>query len=728
MQQTESNQKTLDKIVKIWQDYKKVYNVFFKYIFFIITVFISILIAYAIINNTNKKTDIWWENRPDNWQSVIAAKQNFEKQQKLEIKYQNIEKLIIWDKIYEENNKFISNNNLLSLQWIILPKHILLKEDIEFKNIKYFSDGNYDKAELEKIVNTIILNENIEFESVQENQVAAISNSINDTFSLNCLDYTKVYNEICNHYINEFIENFFFYDISKDYNWFKQITEKLSNKKNKICENIEKYLLYTKDSNINKNLFLPCWAEYIDRLEDKKLFIRINNDLNKRIIDTKTYKNKYLNYYKLLSSQQIIFKEFSNGKIPIDRITKYSNFLLNLIKSNSLENFYLDEAYYFNNYYLVDQINKFDDYSDEEGKRKIYNILQGLNNINYWNKLESTKWLKDLLTNKDLIKVIEITEDIWIDNLTWRIEILSKEIENSNYLIINSKKIDWYKLKIIWYIKILNNWQKNLIDANIELEYNWQTFIVKKILTPNIEKLNWILENFISKWDKNLQETYSYIKENLWFYGNDDDTSTTVYSIDNLCNQIKARWTWTNKSLSLCTNERIVLNNWSISYEFKHSNYIINEIKISNDWVNKEINENFWWIKTNQENILSIIMNILTYNEKENIKTKYIDIETVGIIERLIGPILDFAQSGNKLIFETNIKWIDFIIWYNKERKQIWPIYFKNILINTRSLIIKNAYIRLNEIDTLKKLKSNPLEYIKLSDKSAYFIYQMSNK
>jgi hypothetical protein len=94
----------------------------------------------------------------------------------------------------------------------------LLKEDIEFKPIKYFSDANYDKAELEKIVNTIILNEDVEFESVQENKIAAISNSINDTFSLNCLDYTKVYNEICNHYINEFIENFFFYDISKDYN------------------------------------------------------------------------------------------------------------------------------------------------------------------------------------------------------------------------------------------------------------------------------------------------------------------------------------------------------------------------------------------------------------------------------------------------------------------------------------------------------------------------------
>lgn len=714
----QTNNIKLDEIIK---NYLKIYNIFFKYIFFITTVIVSLIISYVLIKQNNRTND-----NPEFDQEILASKQYFENQQKQKVNKENLEIKIIWGKIIEENNKIESNNNLILIWWIVLPKLTFIDPFNTVKTIDYFSNKEYNILELESFIKKIVLNESTYLLENPKSNLAQIEDNIINTFSLDCINYNKIYTKVCNHYIKTYTENFFYYDISKDYIWFKNVIEKLSDKE-EICSNIKKYILYSKDTTISQNIFEACWKQYINEIQDTKAFVQINKWIDNKYIESITYQNKALNHYKLLSAQQIIFKEFLNWKIPTERINNYLEFLENTLKLGLLDNFYIDEAYWFNNYYLSDNIDKFDDYSDAEAKEKIYIILQKIISINYWSKLENIPWLENLITNKNIIKKLKIT----IDNNTiqdynsWKITALSKDIDNSDYLIINTKKIEWDNMNIDWYIKIDTKNKKYLISSEITLTYNWQFFIVSMIKINDMSNINNIMNKFISDQKKTLPETYEYLKESLWFYDNTGKDSNK--QSENTCNELKNYAKTGNISITSCSDRLISINNKDIIYNFTYNNYIITKIEISNTTLNSEIKDSFWRIKTNEDNIIKTIINVVTYRDNENFKTKYINAETVEKIEKQIGPILEFAQSWNKLLFETNIKWIDFIINYDKEKQILGPVYFKNVLINTRPLIIKNIYIKLDDIDETKKIRSNPINYIKLKDKSSYFLYQKAN-
>ena len=724
MQETTIWSAAEEKIKMVSRIYARIYNIFFKYLLFILAIIISIIILIVI---NNKVVNGWLSlNQTDNENIILASKQNFEKQQTKKIQNNQFQIKMVWGEINESPKKIKSVNNLLSAWWIILPRLIYLDLSQPIASMKIFQKKDYDKLELWGFVVSTILNKDIDFYTTKKNYKAPINNSISNTFFLECLNYNKVYTKVCNHYINKYVDDFFYYEISKDYIGFKTILNKLPQRKEEICTNLNKYILYSKDSSISKSIFDECGDKYVSEIQNTKAFVQINNEIENKYISEDIYNNKDLNAYKLLSSQQIIFKDFLNWKIPTERISNYLVFLGKVIKSNLIDIFYLDEAYRFNNYYLSDQIDKFEDYSDEESKRKIYSLVQNINGINYWNKLENIIWLENLISNQSLIKKYETIEDNTNrDNWTGRIQILSTEIGNSKYLIINNEKIEWDIIKINWYIKTESKGKKNLTNIDLELLYNWQMFVVNKIKVNGSDKINSLVNKFIMEEEKSLPEMYEYFEKIIWFY--DDSESTQQTGKVNICNDIKNKIeSWQINILS-CSEKEISLSNKSTEYKFTYNKYIINDIIISNDNLNQEINDKFGWIKTNEENIINTIVNIVTFKDRVNFKTKYIDEDTVVKIERQIWPILEFAQSWDKLLFETNIKWIDFIINYDKSKKILGPMYFKNILVNTRPLIIRNIYIKLEDIEETKLFKTNPINYIKNKDKSVYYLYQKAN-
>lgn len=719
-----NTKKTADEKIKdISKVYIKIYNVFFMYLFFILAILIATTVFLFLIRNLDNNSSL---TNIDNNENIQASKLNFERQQKTRINTKWYEVRIIWGEIDEEKIKIKATNSLISIWWIILPRLIYADKSVDIEPIKYFLDEKYDKSKLETFIKHFILNEEISFFISKKPSLAKIDGSISNTFFLDCLNYSKIYNKVCNHYLNQYIDNFFYYDISTDYIWFKKTLEQTDQNRDKICKNIHKYILYSRITSLNKNIFDRCEDNEKLKIQETKSFVQINNEMENKYISEDIYSNKELNAYKLLSIQQIIFKDFLESKIPTERISKYLKFLGKIVKSNLIDNFYLDESYWFNNYYLTEQIDKFEDYSDEEAKRKIYWLIQDINSINYWNKLENIVWLESIIKNKELIRKYQTTEESTNrNNSTWRIEILSTEIENSEYLIISKKSIEWNKLKISWYIKTERDKnRKELTSVNLELTYNWQNFVVSKIQLISTEKNNALINNFISKQEKSLPETYEYFQDIMGFHNTE---SSLAWKDINICESIKNKITSSQISVVSCSDKELLVKNNDIDYKFSYNKYIVTKIDSTNKTINQEINDTFGWIQTNEDNIIDTLINIITFHDKNNFKTAYIDAETVRQIESQIWAILEFAQSWNKLLFETNIKWIDFIINYDKEKRILWPMYFKNMLINTRPLIIKNTYISLDNIEETKLFKKNPIDYIKVKDRSSYIIYQQAN-
>jgi hypothetical protein len=74
--------------------------------------------------------------------------------------------------------------------------------------------------------------------------------------------------------------------------------------------------------------------------------------LENQIFDKTTYKDPILNTYKLLSYQQQIYQDFLINKTDTYKISTYLDFVRELLKKQTIDPFYMDEIYRYNNNYL----------------------------------------------------------------------------------------------------------------------------------------------------------------------------------------------------------------------------------------------------------------------------------------------------------------------------------------------------------------------------------------
>jgi hypothetical protein len=117
--------------------------------------------------------------------------------------------------------------------------------------------------------------------------------------------------------------------------------------------------LYTNDyTDSVEKLFFACGQSYVDTFKRTTLFMEIQKSLENQLFDKTVYKDDVLNTYKLLSYQQQIYQDFFINKIDTYKIGLYFDFIRELIKKNTIDPFYIDEIYRYNNKYLVSALEK----------------------------------------------------------------------------------------------------------------------------------------------------------------------------------------------------------------------------------------------------------------------------------------------------------------------------------------------------------------------------------
>ncbi|MEI6119321.1 MAG: hypothetical protein WCP92_09335 [bacterium] len=111
--------------------------------------------------------------------------------------------------------------------------------------------------------------------------------------------------------------------------------------------------MYATDQNdVIKELFTLCGRTYEDLFKRTTLFMEIQKTLENQSFEKTSYKDILLNEYKLLSYQQQIYQDFLINKADTYKISVYLDFVRELLKKNTIEPFYKDEIYWYNNKYL----------------------------------------------------------------------------------------------------------------------------------------------------------------------------------------------------------------------------------------------------------------------------------------------------------------------------------------------------------------------------------------
>lgn len=707
-----------EKIAKI---YKKIYILVFRFALPFILIISSLFITSKVIDRNNLQNisifpDI---DKTNLLQEDLIQKFNKINDQKIDNKHIEIE-ILQWD-LYTKSNQIYSVDNLAKYQWYIIPKSFVIDENIILSEIEYFDSDSYSIDKLESVIKSIVFSTKLDTNN-QNNKQMVLDESIEDTFNISCIFENKITQKMCDYYTDQFLKSFFVYDIKNDISWLNRINEKLSktDKHKAFCEWIKKFILYSKSTEYDlKDIVQTCWS-WISIQEFQKInnFILVQKELNDWYIKDQTYEQEDINIYKLLSFQQIIFNDIRSQRTNNVRINSYINFLRNLLKNNNLSQFYKEEIYRFNNYFLIKNLESIPS-SDS-------NVIKDLYSINKWNSLFWIIWLSAQIKNKNLENYnnpsTNQNNQTWVD-LSWNqnstIETLLQWLYNLSFLTITKNEIlDNKKIQLQWQFQISNQ----NIKTNMTLEQYLNTLIVKEIYLSKYEWFSIIINSLIETQNRWINKLYQYILENIDNYWAIEDISISDIS---LCDILKIR---SNYKILECNEQTISIEkNW-IKYKFniedqKILDFIISDPDIQNYVKDNlaELSQNSFWLAENIREILdfTITKPSLTWNQNSILITELFQ-------KHLWIKPKDVIQWEKSFFLSFELKDINFIAEFDLVSKTIQALYFQDIRQDSRPLNIKDFYLKLddNNKTQINQFLINPIIYIKNLDSFAYINYE----
>ncbi len=746
---TDKNTKTNDEEEKkIIYKYSKVYNFIFKYS----TIILTIILSLIIINNGIKKTekldiskDFIVEKVKLIWEFNKITNQDIEKNE-IDIK------ILQWS-FNMSGDLFFSTNNLILYNDIVMPQNVFLYDNNPIKSKNYFESWDYNISDLENFAKNILFTNTNQIETKKRLPISLpIEESIIKTFYLKCTNNIKLFNNTCDYYINNFIKTFFIYDISRDYDWLKKVYNniKKSSHKTGFCNGMKKYSLYSNDTNQKlEDIFISCWNKYSQDFNTLKLFLEIQNQLEKWYINNTIHQNKELNNYKLISYQQILYNDIHENTIDIIRFETYISYLQNILKKNEkIDQFYLDLTYRFNNNYIINILNKLKYKSSDSKKLEIEKIISNLNKLNNWDQLVWYNWLKTKISNKELEKqnIFDINTEITFstqDNIKQSLQ----NIKTLSFFKIIKERISWEKIKVSWYFSIKTNEWYIPIYSSIILKNIDKELIIENIKINEYEELNNTIENLIQIEKYTISKLYQYIQQNIYIYMSPDKVSTCKIienTINNIFEETKNMSSLdmlecNSENISILKNQEIEDSNNKIYYKIYMDNFNIENIMISNKYIENEIKKSLPNINTNNITISNMIWKIISYNieKKEFIQEWSNDIIiTIEDFKKHLNTIpKDIVEWSNKIILEFSIQWVNFIGTYNTETKKLWTISFKYNERNNEvewnkidkyNFEIKNfeLYLKEDNQNEINRFLINPIEFLKENNPTVVSNYE----
>lgn len=715
-------ERTQTKIVTM---YKKVSRFFFHYLIFFIALIVGFLV-FQVLLSKSLHIEVFQGNDTLLMQKtkLIAEFSKFLKQN---IKDNDLEIHILQGDLQTEEGFIKSVNNLISYKWFIIPRYFYFYSTLPVKSMTYFSWWSYDTAELENFMNTFVFTKKITVNKPFTRVQLPLEISLIDSFNLSCVFENKISKNTCNYYLNNFLDSFFIYALSKDYAGLEDIFNAIqgnTTNSQRFCEGLSKYLLYSNDqSGPIETLFGRCGDTYAEMFKRTTLFMKIQTDIENQSFEKISYKDHILNEYKLLSYQQQIYQDFLINKADTYKISMYLDFVKEVLKKNSIDPFYKDEIYRYNNKYLSLSLGKSayqtSTFTQNLGANKITALLTTITTLNEGEPLLWFTWLHWEVTNSNLIVQKEATT--WASTSLSMEEKIAKKLQSISYLTIDKKSISDTTIDIVGYLKFFSPDKNETTKTHIIMSYKNDMLLVKSIELQNKPALNDVIKNLLLIQEFSIGELYSYISKNLIFYEQDN---APISAESDLCPTLKAL---SSLSVVSCTNTDIVINKWTIRYGFTIKNGGIENITVSDSALENAIKMSYSTLVADTYSLDAIIRKIVDYQAPKQI---YEGTTNAILVFEKIQQYLwikanDIADKDGKILIDLTLGGIQFIINYTLSTNTLGPWYFKDILVWGKPYMIQNLNLLLDDThqNSINSFVIDPLTVIKNADLTAWQNY-----
>lgn len=418
----------------------------------------------------------------------------------------------LWWELYSTWDNIKSNRSILSIDWFTVPSN--LKIDNNLENVyNRISTWEYWSREIETIIRENILNEN-DFKNDDNNysKKDLENDDIIEHFWLWCNDWVKLGSYICKQNIDNFIDNFYRYNIWNDINWFNKITSQLDdNNKERVCNWIIKHQEKFKiNDEYIINISRWCDSQIRQKVNNYVQFINYLEETEWRL-SSRSYQNRKINLNKLFEFQKQIYQNRDN----VSLISSYLSFIEQLFDRNHIDQKYADIIYYYNNRFLSNFIAQIRSSNQRhEREQTIERISNTLSEINSWNRIQWYEWIENI-ASESILAIFNKDEAHWSSQ---RVETFNSIYENhlsrirnyseSSNQINNSERT----VETEWIFRIIDWEQVNRYDVKMKLNNQWSSFYIKKIEIEWYENVQDTLDNLINENNVSINNMISYLR------------------------------------------------------------------------------------------------------------------------------------------------------------------------------------------------------------------------
>jgi len=681
---------------RLVSEYKKIYSVVFHYSFFAILFVVGTIFflrALSAENNNHyiesthlvvQKTDLKWQ-----FEQFIESNES-----------QNIDLdiSILQGTLETEGESFKSVNNLLTYKGFVMPRYIELAYTIPLFSKNQFSGDSYDVKEMKIFVYNVVFQEpkNLD-EKIFKYAKIPINKSFEETFNLSCVFKWKIFQATCNHYITDFLANFFIYNVEQDYDGIQQIFNELEQRaryKTTFCDTLEKYTLYSNDTSLRlEPMFRKCGVEYIERFVTLQDFVEFQRQLDQGNVDGEVYFNSSLNTYKLFSLQQLLYTEFSKKQFHDRLLVVYLNFVQELLKKDTIDKFYKEEIYRFNNYYLRNELGNSVYLSKKE---QVEFVIEELTKINKWSILVGFTGLQYQITHTELILSNSDEQTIIVPEIT--IQDLLVQVKNMSFFTITKEDISSTgQVYIAWYFDIPYHDEQLQLYADMNLKIEKSVLVVKNMNTPSASHIAEVVNATLQENAFTLPRTYQYLLDIVPLYFKKEETIAICDRIKSLLPQVRIQ-TCTDTFVELT---KPIVGGKELQYLFKIRSMQIVGLRVSNDLYQVALEEQIadaqmdsftlpWWI----DQLVSFEINEESYDPQQ--ANRLLIIEKFQNYLAVTPTNIWKDEKGFMVAF--TLKETDFIALYDVAKSTIIHLYFEDIYIRPNiPLVFKNFNMILSD-------------------------------
>lgn len=700
--------------LKIIRYYGWIHKTLFKYWVALSAWIVSIVASFFMMTSGYFSSIYLLEKKDAN--TVSQAEVNYNNKVQQVASVPGLKWILLNGYLNISNWNIIGEDVLLDKDGLTLPRKTnisinTLNEFAQWQNKERFID-----AYMMKFFQTVLIAPLTSNYEIKKNPAlfSLWGSSLKNLFGLECTTTKSSSSFVCKSYVRNFLDRFYFYDISSSTNeittYFNALSTNATYKRD-MCDWLLSYGNYVTsiDGNLS-DIFRNCGSYAYNDFVLLRDFLALNKQFWAWYIESSAYNDRNLNEYKLYSFQQLIYRGISTSSDVKSLVQSYIGFLREVLlkeegkQDELLSTFSKSFAYWYNMNVLSPY---FKDEKSKMSKEDRTSLNADMLTINYGDTIAGFKWLQEKSRYKYETATTTKTQTTTNVKQQSLKDLFRQSYLPANFNLYSVEDGEGENTIVVNWVDLRTEFT---ITATLKYE-NLQLFVTNIEISTEKDSINETLSNYINSTINASKSKYSLNQALTLIIDNKDFADKPTDSVD-LCDQLRATY---NNGLTTCEDTKIEIRSTvsgkngsePVLYTFTlNKKGVLIGVKVDHELLESQILASLNLSDVNASSTLYMIKRIMSYKLEDN-DTWYGLKEyraITEVIEKFLWKTAKVEPDNGTVKVLFSAGWVDFSANYDSVSRELNPI---SIIVQWRKqpIIVQGLKLTLKD-ENLKEINN----------------------